>query len=86
MTLFEHILDRASLTEEEAADYLRQAAMALSVAHSQAALFFVFKMCPSLWDDTKFDIFQMASYEPATSVYIYIYIYFFFGEDGVVKF
>jgi len=34
-TLFEHILDRASLTEEEAADYLRQAAMALAVAHSQ---------------------------------------------------
>jgi len=34
-TLFENIQERASLTEEEAADYLRQAAMALSVAHSQ---------------------------------------------------
>eukprot|EP00913_Durusdinium_trenchii_P022979 g21576.t1 len=34
-TLFEHILERASLTEEEAADYLHQAAMALSVSHSQ---------------------------------------------------
>ncbi|CAJ1406442.1 unnamed protein product, partial [Effrenium voratum] len=34
-TLFELIRERASLTEEDAADYLRQAAMALSVAHSQ---------------------------------------------------
>lgn len=37
-TLFEHILERASLTEEEAADYLRQAAMALSVSHSQGVV------------------------------------------------
>ena len=28
-TLFEHILERASLTEEEAADYLRQASWEL---------------------------------------------------------
>lgn len=35
MTLFEHIRLRSSLMEEEAADYLRQVAMALSVAHSQ---------------------------------------------------
>jgi len=35
VTLFEHIRERSSLTEEEAADYLRQVAMALSVAHSQ---------------------------------------------------
>lgn len=34
-TLFDHILERGFLAEEEAADYLRQAAMALSVAHSQ---------------------------------------------------
>jgi len=35
VTLFEHIRERSSLTEEDAADYLRQVAMALSVAHSQ---------------------------------------------------
>jgi len=35
VTLFDHIKDRGSLTEEEAADYMRQVAMALSVAHSQ---------------------------------------------------
>jgi calcium-dependent protein kinase len=34
-TMFDHIIDRSSLTEGEAADYLRQTAMALSVAHSQ---------------------------------------------------
>lgn len=34
-TLFEHVTEKSSLTEEEAADYLRQAAMAMSVAHSQ---------------------------------------------------
>eukprot|EP00931_Biecheleriopsis_adriatica_P063641 TRINITY_DN38581_c0_g1_i1.p1 TRINITY_DN38581_c0_g1~~TRINITY_DN38581_c0_g1_i1.p1 ORF type:complete len:584 (+),score=118.82 TRINITY_DN38581_c0_g1_i1:62-1813(+) len=34
-TLFDQIWARSSLTEEEAADYLRQAAMALTVAHSQ---------------------------------------------------
>lgn len=35
LTLFEHVTAKSSLTEEEAADYMRQAAMALSVAHSQ---------------------------------------------------
>lgn len=35
LTLFEHIRLRGSLMEEEAADYLRQAAMALSVSHEK---------------------------------------------------
>lgn len=38
VTLFEHIRAKSSLTEEEAADYLRQAAMALAVAHSQGVV------------------------------------------------
>jgi len=33
--LFDHVRTRSSLTEEDAADYVRQAAMALSVAHAQ---------------------------------------------------
>lgn len=35
ITLFDHIQERGSLVEEEAADYLRQAAMALCLAHAQ---------------------------------------------------
>jgi len=37
-TLFEHIRAKSSLTEEEAADYMRQSAMAMAVAHSQGVV------------------------------------------------